>query len=346
MDPITAIASLLSVCGINSMRNFTPMFIFGVAARFLPQWSRCPEPFAAIAEKCPDWLTCDFGLCVFGVLAAMETVANWNDTLRALMEDVNWDLYAKPVFALAATFALFSPEQAQVLSQATGTVLPPSEAPALVDYVLPTALAIGGAACTGGLAWIRQSIAEGLRTIDPENNFGFHWVAAGIEECLWAVILMAALVLPMAALVLVLVSAAVTWIFGKTLVRLAERRRRHWEGRSRAEIVKTLDLRTAILVGAGFLSSGVPCVGFLMTVLLLNVLVFGVLRLYEKTWEHLVQKIVFRVVKISFFLLMLLFSGIPFAGAAFLLPYLVSYWVRRQRFLRGEQTVGSCPMSQ
>ena len=238
------------------------------------------------------------------------------------------------VLLLALTFALFSPEQAQVLAQATGTEIPSVEAPTLVSYVMPTVLAVGGAVCTGTMAWVRQSIAEGLRAIDPENSFGLHWVAAGVEECLWVVILAAAVIVPFLALLLVVCGYGLALVFRKAIVHMAERRRRYWEGKSRPEIARMLDIRAAIVFIFGFLISAVPFVGFLLTVLLLNVFVFGVFRLYEKLGTRWLMKFVFRVAKISFFLFLLVFSGMPFAGAAFLLPYLVFYWLRRRHFLR------------
>lgn len=72
MDAISSIAELLSLCGIASVRMFAPTFLFGAICRFMPGCSWCPDGVIELAKSCPSFLTSNFGLFVFGVLAQYE----------------------------------------------------------------------------------------------------------------------------------------------------------------------------------------------------------------------------------------------------------------------------------
>ena len=87
MDAISSIAELLSLCGIASVRMFAPTFLFGAICRFMPGCSWCPDGVIELAESCPSFLTSNFGLFVFGVLGAMEVIANWDDAIKELISD-------------------------------------------------------------------------------------------------------------------------------------------------------------------------------------------------------------------------------------------------------------------
>ena len=118
MNAISSIAGLLSLCGISSVRMFAPTFLFGAICRFLPAYSWCPEGISKLAESCPPFLMGDFGLCVFGVLGILEVAANWEDSIKELISETNIETYAKPLFAVLASYSICSPEQMQVLSAA------------------------------------------------------------------------------------------------------------------------------------------------------------------------------------------------------------------------------------
>ena len=70
---------------------------------------------------------------------------------------------------------------------------------------------------------------------------------------------------------------------------------------------------------------------FRSTVVALNLFVFGVLALYEKPARRILVKLIMRFMKLTVFLISLLFSGIPFMGIVLLVPYLISYLIRDRK---------------
>lgn len=136
------------------MRMFAPTFLFGAICRFLPEYSWCPEGVSQIAWSCPSFLTSDFGLCVFGVLGALEVIANWDDSVRELISESNIDTYVKPVFAMLMTYSILPPEQTKVMTAVAAS---------------PDAIAVSNAVAgvVGGMA---QGAVETARS-DPGSSF-------------------------------------------------------------------------------------------------------------------------------------------------------------------------------
>ncbi|MBQ6136691.1 MAG: hypothetical protein IJI73_04915 [Kiritimatiellae bacterium] len=333
MDPVSAIASVLALCGIASLRNFAPLFLFGLAARTLPGFAWCPDATRRVLESAPGWLVGDVGLCVFGVLAAIEVAANWNDTAREMLEESGWDRWVKPVLAFCAAFALLSPEHREVAEHVVGGALPQGGAPSFLDYVRPAVAAASGSVVTWALCRIRLGIAEGLRSADPENDFGLHWIAAGVEETLWTLALVALVLVPLLAALLVAAAGIAGWLLRGVLVRMAERRRRRWDSLSPAQAVRVLDVRVAAIFALGAVLTAIPFVGFAAVVVALKVSVFAVFRLYESGGRRLVFGIVLRALRLSALLVAFVFSGVPFLGLLLLSPYIAVYIARRRRFL-------------
>ncbi len=93
-------------------------------------------------------------------------------------------------------------------------------------------------------------------------------------------------------------------------------------------MLKAVRNRAVVIFVLGVFLSAIPVFGYLVTVVALNLLVFGVIVLYEKSSYRRMVKIIMRFIKLTLFLVSVLFSGIPFMGVLLLLPYMVSYLLR------------------
>ena len=384
MDAISAIAGLLSFCGISSMRMFAPTFLFGAICRFLPAYSWCPAEISTLAESCPPFLTGDFGLCVFGVLGVLEVVANWEDSIKELISETNIETYAKPLFATLASYSICSPEQMQVLSAVIDGVpdaLSMAGDPAVTNVVTSTVSAVTstvsavtsgldahtvsnavGVAVQGssgtepsstgmsfmaivsalfcgggtfGLCKVRAGIVAAVRELDPDNTLRLNTLLTLFEEGSWLAILPVVLVFPVIALLLMVLFAILGWLFAIPLKKMARKRRAHWEAIGKDGMLKAVRTRAVVIFVLGVFVSAIPVFGYLVTVIALNLLVFSVIALYEKPAYRILVKIMMRFVKLTLFLVALVFSGIPFMGIVLLLPYAVSF-VMRVRKIKSE----------
>ena len=112
-------------------------------------------------------------------------------------------------------------------------------------------------------------------------------------------------------------------------------RTRVWDvGYSRSDLIRMLDRRIVMATVAGVLVSGIPVLGFLAIALTFNFAVLGVLRRYDSLSSRFLVNFVVRVVKWTVLIFAIIFSGIPFVGALFIIPYVVSYWMKRGKFLK------------
>jgi hypothetical protein len=373
MDAISSIAGLLSFCGISSMRMFAPTFLFGAICRFLPEYSWCPSEISELAASCPPFLTGNFGLCVFGVLGVLEIIANWDDSIKELISETNIEMYAKPLFAALASYAICSPEQLQVLSavvEGVPGVVPMACDPAAANAVTSavssavssvdantvsnavvaaaqgasgtepssaglsfkaifSALFCGGG--TFGLCKVRSYVVSAVRELDPDNTMRLNTLLTLFEEGSWLAILPILLVFPIIALLLMVLFAIIGWLFSIPIKNIAEKRRAHWDAVGKEGMLKAVRIRAAVIFTLGVFLSAIPVLGYLVTVVALNLLVFGVISLYEKSAYRIFVKLIMRFIKLTLFLIALLFSGIPFMGVLLLLPYLISFFIRTNK---------------
>ena len=65
-----------------------------------------------------------------------------------------------------------------------------------------------------------------------------------------------------------------------------------------------------------------------------NFAVLGVLRRYDSLSGRFLVNFVVRVVKWTVLIFAIIFSGIPFVGSLFIIPYVISYWMKRGKFLK------------
>ncbi len=143
------------------------------------------------------------------------------------------------------------------------------------------------------------------------------------------------MVFPILALLLMIVFALFGWLLSRPLKKIAARRRAYWDAVGKDGMLKAVHDRAVVIFVLGVFLSAVPIFGYLVTVVALHFLVFGVIDLYEKPSHRIVAKIVMRFVKLTIFLVAIVFSGIPFMGILLLVPYFVSYLMRTGKIKNG-----------
>ena len=185
------------------------------------------------------------------------------------------------------------------------------------------------------LCKIRAGIVAGVRELDPDNSLRLGSLLTLFEEGSWLAILSVLLVFPLVALLLMVTLAVLGFLLSRPLRALARKRRTYWESKGREDMLKEIRLRAIAIFGAGVFLSVVPFFGYLVTVIALNIFVFSVLSLYERSSSRLFVKLAMRFLKLTIALLALVFSGIPFLGIVFLVPYAISYVMRVNRIKRG-----------
>ena len=189
-----------------------------------------------------------------------------------------------------------------------------------------SALFCGGG--TFGLCKVRAGIAAAVRELDPDNTLRLNTLLTLFEEGSWLAILPVAMVFPVIAVLLMVLLAVLGWLLSIPLKKIAAKRRAHWDAVGRDGMLKAVRTRAVVIFVVGAFLSAIPVLGYLATVIALNLLVFGVIALYEKPACRIVAKIAMRFMKLTLFLVALVFSGIPFMGIVLLLPYVVSFVMR------------------
>ena len=189
-----------------------------------------------------------------------------------------------------------------------------------------SALFCGGG--TFGLCKVRAGIVAAVRELDPENSLHLNTLLTLFEEGSWLAILPVVMVLPILALVLMVVLAIFGWLLSRPLKAIAEKRRAYWDAQGKAGMLKAVRIRAVVIFGLGVFLSAIPVFGYLVTVVALNLLVFSVMAMYENPAYRILVRVIMRFIKLTLFLVALVFSGIPFMGVLLLLPYLISFFIR------------------
>mgnify|MGYP003329076712 CR=1 FL=1 len=178
---------------------------------------------------------------------------------------------------------------------------------------------------------VRAALVAAVRELDPDNALHLNALLTMFEEGSWLVILPVLLVFPLLALLLMVVFAAFGWLLSRPLKEIAEKRRAHWDAMGKVRMLKAVRMRAVVIFGLGVLLSAVPVFGFLATVIALNLFVFSVLALYESRSRRIFFRFVMRFIKLTIFLVAILFSSIPFVGIVLLLPYVISFLIRTKK---------------
>lgn len=229
---VANIGGLLALCGIASFRSFLPTFLLLAIARFAPGIEGCPQELLDVIARVPESMLSDGILALFGVLAAAELVANWNDTVRQILEDADFDLYFKPFYAFVFAIVAGAPVEASAPAQAAVSsssvasavssavaAVPPTPAPEeglpWLAWVWNIILAGAAGFGTWALCAFRARVASALRSIDPDNVLHLHTLAKLAEETTWVAVLLVALLLPvLAALIVVVLMVAAAFCRG------------------------------------------------------------------------------------------------------------------------------------
>ncbi|MBR4652473.1 MAG: hypothetical protein IKO72_03865 [Kiritimatiellae bacterium] len=189
-----------------------------------------------------------------------------------------------------------------------------------------SALFCGGG--TFGLCKVRAGIVAAIRELDPENSLHLNTLLTLFEEGSWLAILPIVMVFPILALLLMVVIAIFGWLLSRPLKMIAAKRRAYWDALGKDGMLKAVQNRAIVIFVLGVFLSAIPVLGYLVTVVALNLLVFGVIVLYEKPSHRILAKLIMRFIKLTIFLFAIVFSGIPFMGILLLLPFVVSYLMR------------------
>ena len=192
-----------------------------------------------------------------------------------------------------------------------------------------SALFCGGG--TFGLCKVRAYIVSAVRELDPDNTLHLNTLLTLFEEGSWLAILPIVMVFPVIALILMVLFAVCGWLFSIPLKKLVEKRRAHWDAVGMDGMLKAVRTRAIVIFALGVFLSAIPVFGYLVTVIALNLLVFSVIALYEKPAYRILVKLIMRFIKLTLFLIALVFSGIPFMGILLLVPYMVSYVMRMRK---------------
>lgn len=221
-------------------------------------------------------------------------------------------------------------------TNAVSAVVQGASAPSSSEGMSFSAIVASLFCCGGtfGFCKVRAWIVSSIRELDPDNSLHLNTFLTLFEEGSWLAILPIVLVFPLLALLLMAVFAVFGWMLSIPLKKLAEKRRTYWNALGMVGMLKTVRVRAIVIFGIGVLISGIPVLGYIATVVALNLFVFGVLSLYEKKSRRILMRFIMRFMKLTIFLISLLFSGIPFMGIILLVPYVFSYFIRVQKIKR------------
>lgn len=241
---IAQIGELLAICGIASFRSFIPSFLLLAVARLAHGAEHCPQALLDVAAGVPEVMLGNGVLALFGVLAVVELIANWDDTVRQILEDSDFDLYFKPLYAFVFAIVAGAPVETAgqlgvVASEAVAAV------PAVTTAAQPAVSAVAPPMPEEGLPWLawiwnvissgavgfgtwafctfRAKVAAALHSIDPDNTFRLHTLAKLAEETTWVALMLTAVLVPVLAAVLVIALMVVGATFRKVLAVLERR---------------------------------------------------------------------------------------------------------------------------
>ena len=289
----------------------------------LASYSLCsPEQLqvlSAAIDGVPDALSmaCD-PAATNVVTTAVSAVASGMDAnaVTATVSSVASGLDANAVSNTVASAVQSAPETA------------PSAA-GLSFAAIASSLFCGGG--TFGLCKVRAGIVAAIRELDPDNALHLNTLLTLFEEGSWLAILPIVMVFPLIALILMVALAFFGWLLSRPLKAIVAKRRAHWDAMGKEGMLKAVRTRAVVIFALGVILSAIPVFGYLVTVVALNLFVFGVIALYEKPSSRLLAKIVTRFIKLTLFLVALVFSGIPFMGVVLMLPYVVSFLMREHK---------------
>ncbi len=206
---LSAISMILSLAGIVSIRMFTPVFLYMLLIRYGGQVEFLASGVARLQSLTPAWMNNDLLFVLFGFLAVLEIIANWNDSLREFLAGSDFEKYSKVLLSVLVSFGFLSLQDGQGVQEMQ--VLPEATEAAILPFTLLGALTCG--ALTTFFVKLRSIIVHSVRLLDPGNDLHLQTMMAFAEESLAVFLLMLVILLPLLALVLTLLVI----VFGKLI---------------------------------------------------------------------------------------------------------------------------------
>lgn len=168
---MTNLLMSLGSIGFFQARAFLTTFVAALVVRFgehLPLIKKSP----LLELDHPQWMVNNTVLVVLGVLALLEFLAEENEDIRLILDNV--DRHFKAIVAAAASYGL--------LGVAEGSALNQMNEAGIGQGVISIVTAFG----VFGMASLRRSIFGFLRDIDDDDSLGLQKVLLRIEN-LWVV---------------------------------------------------------------------------------------------------------------------------------------------------------------
>ncbi len=201
-EVVQAISMILALAGITCFRMFTPVFLYMVLLRYGGQLEFLASGVERLQTVSPAWMSNDVLFTIFGILAVLEIIANWNEDLREFFTGSEFEKYAKVLISALVSFGFLSMEgEGEQILQPLSV---PQEA-AILPLAVLGALTCG--ALTAFFVRLRNVVVECVRALDPGNDLHLQTLLAGAEESLAVFLLMLVILLPSLALVLTLLIA-------------------------------------------------------------------------------------------------------------------------------------------
>jgi len=228
MSPATVIGmigTLLTMCGITSIRMFLPTFLYYMTLRIAQGHpEHLPELVNNFAKSAPSWQLSWPFLTVMGILAAAEMVAIRNaEVKRFMVEDL--DRYAKPIMTALYSFGFVSPlymEQTQQMLNDSATAAAEMQA-SILGCSIAVVVALAAGALTGLCCKIREYILKFIYMIDPNNSFYLQTIANNAGEFILVSLFVLMILLPALALFMMLMGMAAA-LFIKILAKFLDKK--------------------------------------------------------------------------------------------------------------------------
>ena len=225
---IQVISQVLALCGVISIRKFSPIFLYLFSVRLAldhPNWK--PEQLGFIrqlAGNIPEEFLSTEVLTVIGILAAIELVAMWcPDIKEYLVENEIFDRYFKVAISIIVSVGLMTAAQESAVKELLNGATQIQTA-SLGNSILISVVVVTGGYVTWTCCQIRAAVLGLIQTIDPENDLGLQSLSNCLGEI--AVIVIVLLLLFLATFWVAFVLTLIVMLAGYCFQHLLERHER------------------------------------------------------------------------------------------------------------------------
>jgi len=212
VDLLKAIAEILGICGINSIRMFIPTFMFLL-------YARCPalhpENVTAILQKMPPWLLSMPALLAFAILALVEFLALQDPDLEEILTE-SLDKYVKAIFNAIIIFGFVDAYTAQQASEILNA------APATASLAAAS-VAVISMPLTYSICHWRNKFLPIFRELDPDDSLNLQILRNLGETLLLPLLLVILIVSPLLVYLLAGVLITIFFLCHKILSQLNQK---------------------------------------------------------------------------------------------------------------------------